>query len=242
MKVNINPRFFKSFDWLTFAVIIVLAIIGIATIYSATRPITAPEHPDFYLKQMVWLSISVAALLIVISFDYVWLYRFSMPLYGVGFFLLVFVLFVGRTTMGAQRWISLGPLSFQPSEFFRVVFIIAAAAFLSRSGQHIQKDVFLKSLVLFGIIPLALLIKQPNLGTAVLLATILVTLLLSKGVSRRVITVVVIVALISVPFVGHILWEGLKDYQKNRIIAFMDPDVDPAGIGYNINQSKISIG
>lgn len=242
MKVNINPRFFKSFDWLTFAVIIVLAIIGIATIYSATRPITAPEHPDFYLKQMVWLSISVAALLIVISFDYVWLYRFSMPLYGVGFFLLVFVLFVGRTTMGAQRWISLGPLSFQPSEFFRVVFIIAAAAFLSRSGQHIQKDVFLKSLVLFGIIPLALLIKQPDLGTAVLLATILVTLLLSKGVSRRVITVVVIVALISVPFVGHILWEGLKDYQKNRIIAFMDPDVDPAGIGYNINQSKISIG
>ncbi len=242
MKVNINPRFFKSFDWLTFAVIIVLALIGIATIYSATRPITAPEHPDFYLKQMVWLSISVAALLIVISFDYVWLYRFSMPLYGVGFFLLVFVLFVGRTTMGAQRWISLGPLSFQPSEFFRVVFIIAASAFLSRSGQHIQKDVFLKSLVLFGIIPLALLIKQPDLGTAVLLATILVTLLLSKGVSRRVITAVVIIALISVPFVGHILWEGLKDYQKNRIIAFMDPDVDPAGIGYNINQSKISIG
>jgi rod shape determining protein RodA len=95
---------------------------------------------------------------------------------------------------------------------------------------------------MFGILPLILLIKQPDLGTAILLMSLFAVLSLSKGISKKIITVIIIIGLISIPFLGHIFWEGLRDYQKNRLVAFIDPDVDPAGISYHINQSKISVG
>lgn len=241
--LKIDRRFIKNFDWLTFALVISLSLIGIATIYSATRPpLGIGGHPDFYLKQMVWLLISVMALFAFVSFDYIWLYRFSYPVYGIGLFLLVVVLFAGRHSMGAQRWLSLGPLSFQPSEFFRLFFIIGFSSYLMNTGQGFQNKLSFKSVLLFAIIPLALLIKQPDLGTAILLLSLFISLSVSKGLSRKIITIVLIIGLISVPFLGNIFWEGLKDYQKNRLIAFMDPEVDPAGIGYHISQSKISIG
>jgi rod shape determining protein RodA len=98
------------------------------------------------------------------------------------------------------------------------------------------------SVVVFALVPLALLVKQPDLGTAVLLMALFVIIRVAKGLSKKVIIIGLLISLISIPFLGNVLWEGLKDYQKNRLIAFVDPEIDPAGIGYNINQSKISIG
>jgi rod shape determining protein RodA len=240
---RIDRRLFKNFDWITFSVIVLISIIGIITIYSATRPpLGTGVHPDFYLKQILWLLISITALFVVVTFDYVWLQRFSYLLYGIGLVLLLVVLIVGKTTMGAQRWISLGPLAFQPSEFFRVLFIIGFSSYLASIGKNLDYKLSLKSLFIFAIIPLALVVKQPDLGTAVLLMSLFVTLIISKGVSRKIIAIALVIGLISIPFLGHIFWEGLKDYQKNRLIAFIDPGVDPAGIGYHITQSKISIG
>lgn len=241
--LKIDRRLIKNFDWITFLLIIALALIGIMTIYSATRPpLGIGEHPDFYLKQMLWLIISVGVLLVVVFFDYIWLYRLSYPLYGLGLFLLLLVLFGGRASMGAQRWLSIGLISFQPSEFFRLFFIIGFSSYLANMGRHFMDKLSIKSIFVFGMLPLILLIKQPDLGTAILLMSLFVTLSISKGISRKIITAVIIIGLISIPFLGHIFWEGLKDYQKNRLIAFIDPEVDPAGIGYHINQSKISIG
>ncbi|MBZ0157107.1 MAG: rod shape-determining protein RodA [Alphaproteobacteria bacterium] len=239
--LQINRRLSKNFDWITLILITSLSLIGIMTIYSATRPLGGGEHSDFYLRQILWLNISIVALFIMVFFDYKWLYRFSYPLYALGLLLLVIVLFAGKTSMGAQRWIHLGFFSFQPSEFFRMLFIMGFSAYLT-NGNPIQNGMSAKAIVLFALFPLALLIKQPDLGTAILLFSLFVTLTVVKGISRKIITIVLVIGLISVPFVGHIFWEGLKDYQKNRLIAFMDPDVDPAGIGYHINQSKISIG
>lgn len=241
--LKIDRRLIKNFDWITFLIVTCLAIIGIMTIYSATRPPLGVEgHPDFYLKQMLWLLISTGVLFVVVSIDYIWFYRISYPLYGLGLLLLLIILFGGKVSMGAQRWLSIGPISFQPSEFFRIFFIIAFSSYLTNMGRNSVDKISMKSLFMFGILPLILLIKQPDLGTAILLMFLFVVLSFSKGISKKIITAIIIIGLISVPFLGHIFWEGLKDYQKNRLVAFIDPDIDPAGIGYHINQSKISIG
>ncbi|TAN45712.1 MAG: rod shape-determining protein RodA [Nitrospirae bacterium] len=241
--ITIDRRLTKNFDWLTLIIILVLAIIGISTIYSATRPPTgAGEHSDFYLKQILWLVISIVVLFAVVFFDYRWFYRFAYPLYGVGLVLLTVVLFAGRTSLGARRWLNIGPMSFQPSEFFRMIFIIAFSAYLVTRGQELKGRLSASGIFLFALFPMLLVIKQPDLGTAILLAALFVSLSLAKGISRRIMTAILVIGLISIPFFGNIAWEGLKEYQKNRLIAFIDPEVDPAGIGYHINQSKISIG
>jgi rod shape determining protein RodA len=240
---HLDRRLIKNFDWITFLVIILLTLVGIMTIYSATRPaVGMGEQPDFYSKQLIWLGLSVLALFVMTSFDYIWLFRLSYPLYAVGILLLLIVLVMGKTSMGAQRWLNLGFFSFQPSEFFRIFFIIAFSSYLSNLGKENEGRIPVKGLIMFGIIPLVLLVKQPDLGTAILLLALFSVLAVSKGISRKIIVVATIIGLIAIPFVGHIVWDGMKDYQKNRLIAFMDPEVDPAGIGYHISQSKITIG
>lgn len=240
---KIDRRLFTNFDWLTFALVILLSIIGIITIYSATRPsLETVTHPDFYLKQILWLLISIVVLFVVVFFDYIWLNRFSYILYVIGIFLLVVVLFAGKATMGAQRWLNLGILSFQPSEVFKLIFILALSTYLSNRGESILKSIPVKGIIVFAGIPVLLVIKQPDLGTSILIMFLFVVLFVSKGLSKRIIILALVIGLISAPFLGHVAWNNLKDYQKNRITAFLDPDIDPSGMGYHINQSKISIG
>ena len=109
---RIDRRLIQNFDWLTLSIVILISTIGILTIFSATRQPSAGEsvQATFYIKQMVWLVISLLALILFISFDYIWLGRIALPLYVTGLILLLIVLIAGRTGMGAQRWISLGPL------------------------------------------------------------------------------------------------------------------------------------
>lgn len=241
--IKIDRRLIKHFDYLTFSIVMLLSLIGIMTIYSATRPpVETLNHPDFYLKQILWLVISLSALVMVTLFDYQWFYRLSRYLYIVGLIMLIVVLIAGKTTMGAQRWIMLGPLTFQPSEFFRVVFIIAFSAYLTPLQEPLQDKTYIKSALLFALFPLLLVFKQPDLGTTILLFFIFVSLSLIKGINRKFIALALVIAIISVPFLGQILWDRLKDYQKSRITAFISPEEDVAGAGYHINQSKITIG
>ncbi len=241
--IKIDRRLIKHFDYLTFSIVMLLSLIGIMTIYSATRPpVETLNHPDFYLKQILWLVISLSALVMVTLFDYQWFYRLSRYLYIVGLIMLIVVLIAGKTTMGAQRWIMLGPLTFQPSEFFRIVFIIAFSAYLTTLQEPLQDKTYIKSALLFALFPLLLVSKQPDLGTTILLFFIFVSLSLIKGINRKFIALALVIAIISVPFLGHILWDRLKDYQKSRITAFISPEEDVAGAGYHINQSKITIG
>ncbi len=241
--IKIDRRLIKHFDYLTFSIVMLLSLIGIMTIYSATRPpVETLNHPDFYLKQILWLVISLSALVMVTLFDYQWFYRLSRYLYIVGLIMLIVVLIAGKTTMGAQRWIMLGPLTFQPSEFFRIVFIIAFSAYLTTLQEPLQDKTYIKSALLFALFPLLLVFKQPDLGTTILLFFIFVSLSLIKGINRKFIALALVIAIISVPFLGQILWDRLKDYQKSRITAFISPEEDVAGAGYHINQSKITIG
>jgi rod shape determining protein RodA len=239
---NIDRRLIRNFDWITFYLIVVISLIGIMTIFSATRQPGDAPHAAFYIKQVVWLLISICALIVIISFDYIWLGRIALGLYITGVALLAFVLISGRTGMGAQRWISIGFLSFQPSEFFKLIFIILLASYYSLQREALDIFALLRVFFLIVFIPFALLFKQPDLGTAVVVLLIFVSVSLARGLQKKLLVSLIIIGLVSLPFVGNILWTGLKDYQKNRLIAFIDPQADPAGIGYHINQSKIAIG
>jgi len=238
----IDRRVIKNFDWIMFSVSILISLIGIMTIYSATRPLGAEDHPGFYMKQLYWLVLGIIALLLVVSFDYIWLRRYALPLYITGVIFLLAVFIFGKMGLGAKRWLSLGPISFQPSEFFKLVYLIMLSQQLSTLKTTLNTSHLFRIFFLIVLLPFLLLIKQPDLGTSLIVLAIFVLLVLTKGIQKRVAVILIIIGLVSLPFLGNIFWEGLKDYQKSRIVAFIEPESDPSGIGYHLNQSKITIG
>jgi rod shape determining protein RodA len=243
----IDRRLLKYFDWFSILIILLLSTIGILTIYSATRPLPGAEHALFYKKQFYWLCISLSAFLIAITIDYKWLYTYSYFILGFGILLLILVIVTGTVGLGAKRWLSLGFFSFQPSEFFKIFFVIAFSRYLSDVEPAVKEGFgFLEiSKIMFYLLllPMSLIIVQPDLGTALMLLFIFTAMMLVSGIKRKVIVISLIIGLIAFPFIKPIVWsQFLKGYQKNRIIAFLDTDIDPKGIGYQIKQSKISIG
>ena len=240
--MKIERRLLRNFDWITLAIITLLSIIGIMSIYSATRSPVSGEMPPYYIKQLYWLIFGIIALAAIVSFDYIWLFRFSYVLYGAGLLLLLLVIVIGRAGMGAQRWISLGIFSFQPSEIFKLFYAIAISRYLSEMRGKIGLVSLLRMFAALCLVPLILIIKQPDLSTAIILLLLFLFLTAARGLEKKVIVLMILIGVVSVPFLGNIFWGGLKDYQKNRIVAFMEPEVDPSGIGYHINQSKVAIG
>lgn len=223
---------------------VVIAMIGVMTIYSSTRPLFDSAQESFYLKQLNWIVLSLVCFFLMLVIDYRWYVRFSYVFYVLGIVLLALVLVVGRTGMGAQRWINLGFLSFQPSEFFKLFFVAALSRYLSGLDPEEELDFrrMMKLVAGIFIIPAVLIIKQPDLGTMLLLLFVFSAMVLTAGLKRKIIIMTVIFGLIAVPVGGKFAWDKLKGYQKNRIIAFMDPQADPKGIGYHIKQSKVSVG
>ncbi|WP_297210042.1 MULTISPECIES: rod shape-determining protein RodA [Thermodesulfovibrio] len=241
--LKIDRRMIEYFDWITFGLVLFICIIGILTIYSATRPpLDEGEQPPFYVKQLIWLFIATIALIIFVSFDYVRLKEFWIIFYVIGILLLLIVIFTGKTAMGAKRWINLGFFSFQPSEIFKIIFIISISAFLENKKVPLSAKDIIKTLVIFGFIPFLLILKQPDLGTAILIVLVTCIMIIYRGISFKMLLFLLSVSAISIIFLWEILWEGLKEYQKNRILAFIDPQIDPKGIGYNITQSVITVG
>lgn len=241
--MRIDRRLLTNFDWVTLGVVLFLSLLGILTIYSATRPVIAAlDHPNFYVKQAYWLVIGIIGLIAIASFDYSWLNKGSFVIYGLGIVMLILVVLIGRTGMGAQRWVTIGPVTFQPSEFLKLAYVIMLARYISSitGSMSINQIVFaFMSIVLF---PLILVIKQPDLGTGLILLALFMLLTLAKGVAKKTVIVALIISLIALPFVANIMWDHLKDYQKMRIVAFLHPEMDPEGTTYHINQSKVAIG
>lgn len=244
MKLAIDRRLLKGFDWGLPVVAIIISLISIATIYSATRPVIDSEQQSFYLRQLYWFCFGFIGFLFIIMIDYRHIIRFAYILFMVGVAMLIIVIFFGRAGMGAQRWLMIGPLSFQPSEFFKILFIITLSRYLSETVQHglFNLKELLKIFAIFVVIPFILIIKQPDLGTAVMLILFFITMVMVAGVKKRIAILTIIVCLISIPFIGNIMWDNLRDYQKHRLAAFIEPSADPRGVGYHIIQSKVTIG
>ncbi|MCG6553064.1 MAG: rod shape-determining protein RodA [Candidatus Magnetominusculus sp. LBB02] len=241
-SLQINRRYIKQFDWYMLSLLLAITIIGVMTIYSATRPVITTVQPNYYLKQAVWMLIGLAALIATVIYDYSWLRKSAYFLYATGIVMLLLVLLIGRRGLGAQRWLELGPVSFQPSELFRILLIIGISKYLSAIKGHLTKWPFIISLSLFGLLPFVLILKQPHLGTGLVLLTTFFFLIIAKKVEKKIMAALIIFTLVVPPVAGNLIWRHLKDYQKNRIIAFIKPKADPKGIGYQIEQSKITIG
>ncbi len=233
-----DRRLITHFDWTYLLLILLIAGIGIVNLFSATSSWTTAV-PPIYLKQFYWLGLGLLIIAVICLFDYRHLEYFSFPMYAGNLLLLVLVLAVGRTSMGATRWISLPGINVQPSEIMKIVIIVTLARYFSDKA-HLG-GFSLRELVAPGLllgIPALLIMKQPDLGTALLVLCIGGTMALYAGVQRTAIFVIGLTGLAAA--CGG--WFLLHDYQRQRILTFLNPERDPLGAGYHIIQSKIAVG
>jgi rod shape determining protein RodA len=219
---------------------VMLAVLGILFLYSATHDVgrLSAGMPSLVIKQCVWVLVGFAFVFLIIHSDYIRILDFAYIAYALNLLLLVFLLVAGGERYGAKRWIGLGPFSLQPSEFVKLTVIFSLAAFLgSRKDKMGSLDNFIYACAItmpaFGLIFL-----QPDLGTALILVPILFSILFICGENIKYMYTTVIGGLVSLP----VLWNLLKDYQRNRLLVFINPNIDPLGAGYTIIQSKIAIG
>jgi rod shape determining protein RodA len=190
------------------------------------------------LRQLAWAGVGALVLLLLASIDYRRLVRLAPGLYLLGLVGLVTVFVLGRTVSGARRWILLGPLSVQPSEVFKICFLLVVVWLLtSRWAQPITTTV-LVVLAPIVALPFVLIVKQPDLGTALLLGPLLIALLVGAGVRLRLLGSLALAGLAIMP----LAWFALKEYQRERIMVYLDPVRDPLGTAYNVIQAKIAIG
>ena len=235
----IDRRLLTNIDWMLAGLVIAVCLLGILNIYSATTPYKV-VGAHYYLKQFYWMAFGMFIALLVCSIDYHLLEDFAYWMYGFLLLLLLAVLVVGRSSMGATRWLNLGFFNVQPSELMKIVIIITLARFFN--NFHAVGGLTVRNtLIPLGILalPAVLIMKQPDLGTAILV--ILIALSMTVYVGMRWSTIVTFV-LVTIP----LAWLGwaklLRPYQKNRILDFLDPERSRLGSGYHIIQSKIAVG
>jgi rod shape determining protein RodA len=218
--------------------VLIITSIGILNLYSITAHWAVSGTP-VYLKQTFWLLIGLVLMITIAFIEYRFYSDFAYIVYTVALFFLVVVLAYGIITSGAQRWIKIGFINFQPSEFVKISFVLALAKFFHRPpGREGYSLKHLSFPFLLLMIPMILILKQPDLGTAIILVLVLFSTLLFVKIRWSSLLAIVIVGASALPLV----WRFLKEYQKKRIIAFFNPDLDPLGAGYHLIQSKIAVG
>jgi len=229
---------FRDFDWALLGMVLTLCTLSVFEIYSATLH---TKYAGFYSKQMLWIAAGLVAMFLFAKIDYHMLLDWVPWAYGVCLVALVAVLAVGQKVLGARRWIKLGPMHFQPSEWVKLILILAVARYFANLGGRslTWKDIF-KAFALVGL-PLLLVLKQPDLGTSLTYTPILVAGLFLGGINFR---QALILSTAAILLVGGVWTSGklLKPYQKARLTSFLNPDNDPKGTGYQIRQSLIAVG
>lgn len=212
--------------------ILLLIVMGLFVLFSAGN-----ENPSIITQQILRYVLGFVVMLILAQIPPRY-YRAIAPwLFAVGLVMLVAVMLVGVVQNGARRWLPLGLFRFQPSEIMKVAMPMMLAWYLSEKKLP-PKLWVLAVCGLILIVPIALILKQPDLGTALMIIVSGASVLLLAGMRWRVILILVLLAAVSMPFV----WKHMHDYQRARVITFLDPQRDPLGSGYHIIQSKIAIG
>jgi rod shape determining protein RodA len=222
-------------SWLYVALLCTLAGVGYAALYSAAGGSPEPYAARHVLRFSTGLVLMIGLALVDIRF----IARLAWPSYFVSLALLLVVMRYGHLGKGAQRWIEAGGLQLQPSELMKIALVLALASWFHRaSWERIGNPLFLIPPLIAILVPVGLIILEPNLGTAVITALLGATLLFAAGVRWWKFLLVAI----PVPFAAHFAYDHLHDYQRARIDTFLHPESDPLGAGYNIIQSKIALG
>ena len=234
----LSKRLLRRTDLTLIAAAAAIVIMSLVIIGSATHVNTpSDERYWFVQRQGISIIVDIALAAFLMNFDYKILQRYGNHFYVFNLILLILVMLVGQSALGAQRWIALGPISIQPSEFSKLIMIIALAAMMEKRGK-IQSLSDVAPVAGYVLVPFLLVLKQPDLGTSLVFLAIFFGMVFVAGLRLRILAGIFGLGLAAMP----VLWHFLKDYQKMRIMVFMDPNVDPLGAGYHIIQSKIAIG
>ena len=246
-----DKRLIKNFDFLILIIIILIVCLGLLGIGIATRsPIEGSDGAignainSFNLRQVnlqvLWFTTGLVMMLIVISIDYHIIIDLSIYVYWIVIGLLILVIFAGTKGGGAQSWIAIGSFRMQPSEFAKITVILSLARIMSkREEKGINNIKSIIPIILTMAIPFALIIKQPDLGTALTFIVILFGMLFVAGINYKLLIAGIALGISAIP----IAWFTLLDnYQKHRILVFLNPGMDPLGSGYNVLQSMMSVG
>jgi len=237
----INLKTLKQLNYPLLIVTLAILIIGVFFIYSASYQITLETNSEinYSAKQILWGIISLFLFFAIIFFlSYEKVKLFAYPLFIATIILLLLVLLLGSERYGAQRWLSIGGFILQPSEFAKLTFILALAKLLSSNVQNHKSIWFIVKPILLSFIPIILILKQPDLGTTLTFFPVLFSMLFVAGASIKYLSFLLIVGISVMPF----FWFFMKEYQRNRIRVFWDPNLDPTGLGYQAIQSKIAVG
>jgi rod shape determining protein RodA len=231
----------RAFDLQMAAYAALLVAIGLVMAYSnsAEQGRSILEGGTTFVRGLMWTGIALIVYIVATSFDYKWLKTFSWPLYALQLGLLVTTLAIGHGVGGSARWVSIGPFDFQFSELAKILMIVVLANYLgARQGRLSSLSSIVGACVLV-VPPWILVMIQPDLGTSLVLLAILGGMLFMSGASLRWLGVLVGGAMASFPFIWTYI---LRDYQKQRIVSFLDPASDMQGAGYQLFQSQIAVG
>lgn len=231
---DLTSKLFRI-SWVYTVLLCALAGVGYVALYSAAGGSPEPYAARHILRFGFGLVMMMGIALVDIRF----IARFAWPGYAVGVTLLALVLRMGHVGKGAQRWIELGGMQSQPSELMKICLVLALASWFHRaSWERVGNPLFLIPPILAVLLPVGLILKEPNLGTAVITAVVGGTIFLGAGVRWWKVLLVVALVMGAAP----LIYNHLHDYQRARIDTFMNPESDPLGAGYNIIQSKIALG
>ena len=233
--VGIDRRLLQNVDWP-----LVGATLGLVTLSASTLATVSVGRTGggVAIRQLAWFCVGLFALMVVASIDYRRLVQMAPLLYIGGLAGLVAVFFLGRTVSGARRWVLIGPLSVQPSEMFKLCFVLMAVWLVtSRWAQPVGKIALIMAAPV-ALIPAVLIVKQPDLGTALTLLPVAAALIIVGGARWRHLGMLAGCGLAVLPA----FWFLLRDYQRERILVYVDPSRDPLGSAWNVIQAKITIG
>lgn len=235
----VDRRLLFYLNWTLLGLTLCLFLLGVLNLFSASslRLETGLAMTPYYKRQLLWGAIGLCGMLLFMLFDYRHLKNFAWPIFWITTILLILVPFYGETISGARRWVNLGLFNIQPSELAKLSILLLGARLLSNLSGTIDWRNLAKILFIGGV-PAVLIIKQPDLGSGLNLILLLAGMVLFKGVQKNVFKPLAFLVPLMIP-VG---WFFLQDYQKQRILTFLNPGQDPLGAGYHILQSQIAIG
>jgi rod shape determining protein RodA len=236
-----EKTFFSRLDFNLILAIFGLNFVGLVNLFSATHGPHSTSVESLFISQIVWLVVGWSIFFIVTFLDYQVFMKVAFVFYFMNLMALLYVTLFGEVALGAQRWIDFGFFRYQPSETMKMCLVMVLAKILCRRAVH-GPGMGIKRLIIPGlllILPFGLVVEQPDLGTAMMLAAIGVTMILFTKVKLRILILAGVMGLAGVVLAWNY---GLREYQKNRVINFLSPEKDPQGTGYNALQSKYAVG
>ncbi len=237
MLINLNKKSFKKFDFLLLITTILLCIYGIVIIYSATLSLDSTRYVKTQIASTI---IGLIAILVLVFFDYELLEKLYIPIYvlSIGLLAAVLIVGVGDEQWGSRSWLYIGSFGFQPAEFAKLGVIIFLARIIDKNKEEINSPKVLAKILVFAIIPIALILQQPDLGTAIVFVFFTAVMLFVAGLRIKYYLAALGAGILSLP----IVWLQMDYYQKERILNFINPGRDASNTGYQALQSKIAIG